>query len=68
MGSLDDLGGPERTAQMTRLRMTIEAIPVLMSGPETPPHWACPDCGSPCYCIDPLARRMPHTPCKVVAA
>jgi len=26
-------------------------------------HWACPDCGTPCYCIDDLVRRSPHLPC-----
>lgn len=68
MGSLDDLSGPERTAQATRLRIAVESIPVRYSTPQTPPHWACPDCGAPCRCVDPIARRMPHTPCKVEAA
>ena len=38
---------------------------VLESGPADPPHWACPDCGAPCYCVDPLVRSLPHRPCNV---
>lgn len=38
---------------------------LLESGPADPPHWACPDCGAPCYCVDPLVRSLPHRPCSV---
>ena len=67
MSLMNDLSGPERTAHMTRLRRRLEALPIRYSDDVTEPHWACPDCGSPCYCVDPIARRMPHTPCKVPA-
>ena len=49
----------------------LAGIPVVLSGPDTAPHWACPDCGMPCYCVDPLARLSPHRPCnqrEVIAA
>lgn len=39
-----------------------------ISGPDDPPHWACPDCGAPCYCVDPVVRSMPHQPCNVPEA
>jgi hypothetical protein len=28
---------------------------------QTHPHWACPDCGLPCFAND--ADLMPHHPC-----
>ena len=33
------------------------------SGPGDPPHWACPSCGEPCYCVDATVRAMPHVAC-----
>ena len=33
------------------------------------PHWACPDCGTPCRCqADTIGRRLPHDRCHVWAA
>lgn len=47
------------------LRSLRDAMPTVyvLSGPDDPPHWACPGCGEPCYCVDPAARRAPHVAC-----
>lgn len=39
-----------------------EAYP---SRPSDPPHWACPDCGHPCYCIGP-GQALAHVRCGLL--
>ena len=48
--------GPTDLAIRARFRVPVDLA--LLDEP----HWACPDCGSPCYC-PPVLHNLPHSSC-----